>query len=504
MTALDYGILVLYVAAVALAGVLFSGQKSLKEYFLGDRNIPWWAAGFSGIAISANSLLGGPGQAFKSDLTFLQYRLALPAALLVNCFVIIPAFYRLELYSVYEYLERRFDLKTRLFASGLFVLLKCLFLGIVIYAPALVVAQMTDLPLVAVVFGIGLLATGYTMLGGIKGVVWTDVMQMLLLLGGVLASIAVVLARVEGGAARVWEVARSEEKLRFINPSLSLTEEFTLLGGLVGGAFLMLTQNGVDQSEVQRFLTTSSLRRSQLAVASSMVMGALFGLLFFILGVALYVFYLQAPGKGGLSVPPDRVFPKFILEELPPGVTGLVIAGVFAAATSSISAVLNSLSTVTLSDFYSRLAGRSATTRQARLVTAVFGVLCTVLALYVNRLGTILVASSKLIGFFGGTLVGVFLLGMLVKRAHGRGAFLGAVTGFVGVILLSALTPVSWMWYGVFSAALSFGSGLLFSLLLAAPDAHATAFGVSASAGFLSTVTESPAEAGTTSARDSS
>jgi solute:Na+ symporter, SSS family len=476
MTKIDYAVLALYIATIiSMGSFFFRRQKSLKEYFLGDRNIPWWAAGFSGIAISANSLLGGPGQAFKSDLSFLQYRLALPIAIFVNCFIIIPAFYRLELYSVYEYLERRFDLKTRLFASGLFVLLKCVFLGIVIYAPALVVAEMTDFSLTSIILTIGLIATVYTMLGGIKGVVWTDVLQMIVMLGGVVAATVVVVSRIDGGVGRMWQIAQAEGKLRYFNFSWSFTEEFTLLGGLVGGAFLMLTQNGVDQSEVQRFLTTSSPQRSQMAVASSMLMGALFGLLFFFLGVALYVFYLQAPEKGGFAVNPDRIFPKFIIEELPPGVTGLVIAGVFSAAMSAISAVLNSLSTVTLSDFYARLTRRQASTSLARWVTVGFGVLCTILALYVNRLGTILVASTKLIGFFGGTLVGIFLLGMLVKRANGWGAFLGALTGFTGVILLSSFTRVSFMWYGVFSATLAFGSGFAISLLSAAPPLDKTA-----------------------------
>lgn len=462
---LDYLVLALYILTIFLMGsYFFRRQKSLKEYLLADRSIPWWAAGFSGIAISANSLLGGPGQAFKSDLSFLQYRLALPIAIAINCLIIIPTFYRLELYSVYEYLERRFDLKTRLFASTLFVLLKCFYLGIVIYAPALVVAQMTGVHLTIIILIIGLIATVYTTLGGIRGVVWTDVLQMCVLIGGVAAACYVVLSRIDGGIADVYRTASAAGKLNYFNFSTSFTEEFTVWGGLIGGTFIMLTQNGVDQSEVQRFLTTTSLKKSQLAVASSMLMGALFGLVFFFLGAALYVFYAQSPENGGFRVNPDGIFPKFIVEELPAGVTGLVMAGVFSAAMSAISAVLNSLSTVTLSDFYTRLTHRPSSTRQARLVTVAFGVFCTLVALYVSRLGTILVASTKLTTFFGGTLAGIFLLGMLVKRATGTGAFLGALTGFAGVILLARFTNVSYMWYGVFSASLAFASGSFYSL----------------------------------------
>lgn len=471
MGLLDYAVVALYILTIFLMGsYFFRQQKSLKDYLLASRSIPWWAAGFSGIAISANSLLGGPGQAFKSDLGFLQYRLALPIAIAVNCLILIPTFYRLELYSVYEYLERRFDLKTRLFASTLFVLLKCIYLGIVIYAPALVVAQMTGWNLYAIIFVIGIGATVYTMLGGIKGVVWTDVLQMCILLGGVFAAIYIVVSRIEGGVGSIFAIAGEAGKLNYFNFSTDFTTEFTIWNGIIGGAFIMITQNGVDQSEVQRFLTTSSLRRSQLAVASSMLMGALFGLLFFFLGAALYVFYLQSPEKNGLATPPDQIFPKFIVDELPAGITGLVIAGVFSAAMSAISAVLSSLSTVTMSDFYSRLSGREATTRLARLATVGFGVVCTLLALYVNNLGTILVASTRITTFFGGTLAGIFLLGILNKRANATGAFFGALTGFAGVILLAWQTNVSYMWYGFFSATLAFASGAIYSLFSGAPS----------------------------------
>lgn len=471
MSFLDYAVVGLYILTIFLMGsYFFRKQKSLKEYLLADRSIPWWAAGFSGIAISANSLLGGPGQAFKADLSFLQYRLALPIAIAVNCLILIPTFYKLELYSVYEYLERRFDLKTRLFASVLFVLLKCVYLGIVVYAPALVVAQMTGWNIYAIVFVIGAGATVYTMLGGIKGVVWTDVLQMCILLGGVFAAIYIVLSRVDGGFGQVIQTASETGKFNYFNFSTDFATEFTIWNGIIGGVFIMLTQNGVDQSEVQRFLTTSSLRKSQLAVASSMLMGSLFGLMFFFLGAALYVFYLQSPEKGGLTTAPDQIFPKFIVEELPPGITGLVIAGVFSAAMSAISAVLNSLSTVTLSDFYTRLTNREASTQLARIATIAFGIGCTILALYVNNLGTILVASTRITTFFGGTIAGIFLLGMLNKRANADGAFLGALTGFVGVIMLGFYTNVSYMWYGVFSAVLAFVSGSLYSLLFPKPS----------------------------------
>ena len=225
----------------------------------------------------------------------------------------------------------------------------------------------------------------------------------------------------------------------------------------------MLALNGVDQSETQRFLTTPTLKQSQVAISTTMITNTIYGLSVYSLGMLLYVFYLQHPDKGGFGINPDRVFPKFIVEELPVGITGLVIAAVFSAGMSSMAAVLSSQSTVVLEDFYGRLSGKNPTTKLARIGIVVFGIICTIIATQVSALGTILVASNKLVTFFGGTLVGVFLLGMLTKRANGWGAFLGAITGITSVFLLSVLTPVSFMWYGFFSATVAFVSGYIYS-----------------------------------------
>ncbi len=472
MTSLDYAVVVLYVLAVMLTGSLFfRRQKSLREFFLAGRNIPWWAAAFSGIAtiVSAISYLGAPGQAFRSDLTFLQYRLTTPLALAIICLVFIPFFHRLDLFTAYEYLERRFDLKTRLLASGLFVLFKCAFLGIGIYAPALVVAEMTRLPLPAIILGIGAVTTLYTMLGGMRAVIWTDSLQLFVLLAGLGATAWVVVSQVDGGWPAIFSAAEAHGKLRFFDFTADLTTELTLWASLLGGTVLLLSQYGVDQAEMQRFLTTPSLRTSQAAVASAMVFSALVGFCLFVIGIALFVFYQQHPDRGGFAVAPDRVFPKFIVEELPPGLTGLVMAGVFSAGMSTVSSILHSLSTVVMSDFYQRLRGETPSVAFARTTTILFGVLCTGIALVADRFGNLLVASTTVNNLFGGPLVGVFLAGMLTRRANGTGVCLGALVGFGGVVAVAALTPVSWMWYGVFSASVTIVAALAFSRLFGAP-----------------------------------
>lgn len=475
MTMVDYVVLAMYmVATLVTGGLFFRRQKSLREFLLAGRSIPWWAAAFSGVAtiVSAISYLGAPGQAFRADLTFLQYRLATPVALVVICLVFIPFFHRLELFTAYEYLERRFDLKTRLLASGLFVLFKCAYLGIGIYAPSLVIAQITNVPLPLLVLAVGLSTTAYTMLGGMRAVIWTDTLQLVVLLGGLVVTAWLIGSQVDGGWSGALQVASDQGKLRFIDTSVDWQTEVTLWSGLLGGVVLLVSQYGVDQAEMQRFLTTPSVRTSQAAIASAMVFSALVGLALFMIGVGLFAFYLQHPDKGGFAVAPDRVFPKFIVEELPSGLRGLVVAGVFAAGMSTVSAVLHSISTVVIADFLRRLRRHESTVSHARLITVAAGVFCTALALLADRMGNLLVASTTVNNLFGGPLVGVFLLGMLTRRANGTGACTGALVGFAVAAFMAAFTSVSWMWYGVVSASSTFVVGLLCSMPFAAPSAE--------------------------------
>lgn len=469
MSTLDLLILGGYVMAlVAMSAVCSRSQKSLKDYFLGGQNIPWWAAAFSGIAtiLSAISFLGAPGQAFKSDLQFLQYRLATPFTILLIGWVLIPFFYGLRLFTIYEYLEKRFDMKTRLLASATFVVLKLCIVGIGIYAPGLILAQMTGYPLLLLILFMGLFTALYTMAGGMRAVIWTDTFQLGILVLGLAVAAWVVMSQL-GSLGQVYTAASEAGKLRFFNWSTSVQEEFTVWGGLIGGTFMMLSQYGVDQAELQKFLTTSSLNRSRLALISTIVFAALIGFFYFFLGSALWVFYSHRPDA--LATPPDRIFARFIIEELPTGVRGLLLAAVFAAAMSTVSSLLNSLTTVLMRDFQERFSGRPGTVTQARLITFALGVVCTLMALYADRFGNLLVASSKLSNFFGGSLAGTFLLGMLWPRANGTGAFWGLLAGIVSVSMVAAFTAVSWVWYGFVAASVAAVAGALLSLLAPPP-----------------------------------
>ncbi|HVX00891.1 MAG TPA: sodium/solute symporter [Candidatus Babeliaceae bacterium] len=449
MKPLDYIVLAGYFLIVFLiAGVFSKSQTSLKDYFLGSRNIPWWAASFSGIATiaSAISYIGAVGLGFSSNFSFLQYRLALPLSLLIICVVILPFFYNLNLYSIYEYLEKRFGLGIRLLSSGLFVLFKCCFLAIGIYAPAIIIEVLTGSNTLLIILMTGLLTTIYTFLGGIKAVIWTDTLQLFILLGGIFVVIGTGISGVHGGFSEVFKVAREFDKFKYFNFSFHPTNTYTIWGGIIGGTFLMISQFGTDQSEMQRFLTVGSLRKARLALISSLLVTSILGFLIFFEGTVLFAFYHQ---KGNTAIASNQVFIKFIVEELPIGLRGFLIAAIFAAGMSTISSVLNSITAVVLTDFYNRFKKNEATVLFARMVTLILGIFSTLLACLGEYLGNILESATMIINFFGGSIVGVFLLGMLSRRAGRKGALIGFLSAFIAVLLVASFTRISFMWYSV-------------------------------------------------------
>ena len=463
MTSLDLTIIVGYFLIVVGLGCFAGrGQRSLRDYFLGGQSVPWWAAMASGIAtiVSAVSYLGAPGVSYHGDYTLHQYRLGLPVVALVLCGIMIPRFYRRQHFSIYQYLEERFDLRTRLAASGVFIVLKLCYLAVVIYAPALVMEKMFGWPTMVVMLFVGCLTTVYTVIGGIKGVIWTDTLQLLVLMGGLVVVFLVALAGIDGGLATVWSVGQSEDKFRFLNPSWSLTERYTVIGGLVGGSVYMLAQYGTDQAELQRFLTTRSRAQANVALLGTLAVTFAFGLFVFLIGTTIWVFYRQhAPGAEPIAS--NEVMPIFILNELPSGIRGLLVAGVLSAAMSTISTVINSLTTVAVADFHNRFARTEATLRQARGLSLIVGVTGMILALFASRLGNILELTIQLSTLFGGPLVGTFLAGMLFARTSAAGAFWGLVAGFVLSMTLTWSTSWSFLWVGAFAVTPPFVLGQL-------------------------------------------
>jgi SSS family solute:Na+ symporter len=470
---LDYVILAVYLSLVCGIAALFAGkQKSLKDYFMGDRNIPWYAAAFSGVATiaSAASFLGGPGVAFTGNLQFLQYRLAMPLVLGIICGVILPMFFRLQVYSIYEYLERRFDGRVRLLASGLFLLLKSGYLAICIYAPAIVIARLSGVSILWIVILVGGITALYTLVGGIKAVIWTDTLQLGIYLGSIVLVLVVICQGVDGGLPKVIAIASEHGRLDFFNFSFSLTEPYTFWGGLFGGTVFTVSQFGTDQAEIQRYLTTSTVRQSNIAMISSMIAAALVGLSIFLIGAALFAFYQTHPGRLEVGIKSNEIFPQFIIEELPSGVKGLLVAAILAAAMSTISSILNSMATVTLSDIWPRLVARAPGVTAGRWWTAIYGALTTALACLGDRFGNVLEAAILVGNLFGGSLVGTFLLGMLFRRVTANGALAGMLAGFAFALYLWWGTSVASLWYGFLSLLVVFAVGLTVSLFGAAPS----------------------------------
>ncbi len=474
MSGTDYLVLVLYLAVVCGIAARFSGrQRSLKDYFMGDHNIPWYAAAFSGVAtiVSAASFLGGPGVAFSGNLEFLQYRLAMPLVLGIICGLILPMFFRLRVYSIYEYLERRFDARVRLVASGLFLVLKTGYLAICIYAPAIVLARMSGLPTVGIVVAVGGITALYTMTGGIKAVIWTDTLQLGIYIGAIIVVVTLICRSVPGGLGHVVEIAHESGRLDFFNFSMNLSEPYTFWAAVLGGTVFTISQFGVDQAEVQRYLTTANLRQSNLAMISSMITAALIGFVIFFIGAALFAFYQAHPERLGTDpVGPNDIFPKFIIEELPVGIKGLLVAAILAAAMSTISSVLNSMATVTLTDIWPRLSHRPADVAAGRKVTLIFGLVTTGLACLGGHFGNVLEAAILIGNLVGGSLVGTFLMGMLVRRVTPRGALIGMLCGFASAVYFWWGTDIASLWYGLFSLLVVFAVGTLTSLLEPAPS----------------------------------
>lgn len=390
------------------------------------------------------------------------------------------AFHRLGTYSIYEYLERRFDARTRLVAAGMFVVLKTGYLGVVIYAPSLVLAAIFDLPLPLVVLITGLGAAYYTQLGGIKAVIWTDTLQLGILVAGVIAAIALAARSLDGGIGRITEIAGEAGRLDYFIFSTSFSETYTFWGCLVGGAFMLVSQFGTDQAEVQRFLTTKSPAHANVAMIVTVIATAFVGVTLFFVGTSLFAFYTTFPDKGGLATPGNAIFPKFIVEEIPTGLKGLLVAGVLAASMSTISSVLNSLATVVVSDIVPRLrrtGGLPDTSPLALLGTArrwtiFFGVVTTGIAIFGGNFGNLLDATNRLVNLFGGSLLGVFLLGILNRQAGAKCGMWALGAGLVSALSLQFFTPVSFMWFGPFSATIAFGVGSLVGRL--SPDTVAT------------------------------
>lgn len=489
----DLLVLVLYVAGVVWLGARFSRrQRSIRDYFLTGRQVPWWALLGSIVATETSTitLISVPGYAFGADLTFLQLALGYVVARVLVALVLLPVFFRSELLTIHQLLTTRFGSAAGRVAASLFLTTRSLSDGLRLFATGLVLAAvLATVPaaeqlagavapaldsstalLVAAIAIVGAATLLYTLLGGMLAVVWADVVQMVVYLGGALLAGIILLTEIPGGWAEVAARADAAGKLRLFDFALDLSRSYTFWSGLVGGAFITAATHGADQLLVQRYLCCRSVADARRAlVASGFVVLIQFWLLLLI-GLMLWTYYtthdpaaLAAVSSGG-QVQTDRVFPVFITSHLPTGVKGLVVAAMVAAAMSTLSSSLNSSAAATVGDFYVPLTrgarSDSHYLHAARWATVGWGAVQVLVALAAIALSQRVVDEALGIqSFTGGLLLGALSLCFLRTRAGAAAPIAGLAAGAAVLLAVRAATDISWQWYALIGSVTTYAAG---------------------------------------------
>ncbi|GIU81880.1 MAG: sodium:solute symporter [Acidobacteria bacterium] len=546
MKTLDWVVVVAYLAYVIWDGIrLTKKSESAEGYFLANRSLPWWAVGLSVMAtqLSAITLVGTTGQAYDDGMRFLQFYYGLPLAMIILCVTVVPFFYRAKVYTAYEYLERRFDAKTRSLTSFFFLLSRGLSLGVVIAAPSVVLSIVLGWNEVLTIFVIGLSTTIYTMFGGVQAVTWTDVKQMFVIFFGLGVCLFIIVSNFPENFSVTdgLFLAGAVGKLETFDWRFDLTSKYTFWSGTFAALFLFLSYFGCDQSQVQRFLTAKSVSEGRISLLMSAFLKIPMQFFILLIGIMVFVFYqFQTPPaifnsveeakvaqlqeyqgflqkyqiahqkreEAAISYIENRseetkqdyiqaqkeftqvrqeiigfvkkvtgdekfndvnyVFPRFVIENMPNGVIGLIIAAIFAAAMSTISSELNALSTATTMDFYRRYFAKNAADRNylifGRFATLFWGIFACIVATYSTRLGSLIEVVNKFGSYFYGSILGVFILAIGFKRATANGAFFGIITGVASVYIASSYSSIEFLWFNVLGCFVTVVVGYLISL----------------------------------------
>ena len=489
-TLFHYSILVLYVLASVTVGLWFvRGQTSVEGYYLAERSAPWWVVAISIVSsdTSAISFLGCAAVVFTGDLQLFTSTLSLPLAALFTSLVFVPVLARHKVFTVYEYLERRFNLSVRTVASALFLLMRGTHLAVALFAASLVLAQVMGFPLWMSLLILGGLTTLYTMLGGMKAVLWTDVIQFFVLIGGLIAVLVGVALAFDWNLAAIWKLAShpapagapwlngqpdSPSHTRWFDFHLGFYE-LNFWAILISGFFQSVGSYGSDQVLVQRYLAAGSRRQMVVSLIGGSLLTMPMNLLMFISGVFLIAYYghfLGDPGHAWVAglTDPNRVMAHYITHGLPGTLGAIVIAALFAATMSSFSAGLNSLSTATYVDFIVRFGKKQKTERQgvfgAKIVTGLWGVAIMLGAILIGGKDTIFAILAKVMGPFAGPLLGIFLLGILSPRSNSRGVIAGAVIGAATTLYVTYCTGIHWLWYYIVGTVAGMIAGYILSL----------------------------------------
>lgn len=484
LNALDLGIIAAYLAGVTLFGLRFRKKQgtTIKDYFLAGNKAPWWAISLSIVAAETSTLtvISVPGLAYDKDFRFLQLVIGYLIGRIIVSFLFVPHYFRGELVTAYQLIERRFGQKLRTLTSGMFLVTRAAAEGVRVFAVAIVVRVALsgllsglsdfDRDLCAITI-VTLLTLVYTFEGGMAAVIWTDVVQLTIYLAGTVVALFTILRLVPGGWQTIHTMGIHFGKFRVFDYSWNLSATYTLWSGVIGGAFLTTASHGVDQLIVQRLLSARSERESKVALLSSGVAIFFQFSLFLLIGAMLFVFYRLHPPAVAFTRT-DTIFPAFIVNRMPHGISGLLISAILAAAMSNLSAALNSLSSATIVDFYGRIRPRSTEQTRVKLSrSATFGwaIVLFALALLARHGGKVLEVGLSIASVAYGALLGVFLLGVLTRRTSEQGAMAGMVLGFVLNLYLWLWTSVPFTWYVALGSAATFIFGYTVSRLAPQP-----------------------------------
>lgn len=457
LSLVDWAVIGIYLVGVMLIGIYASGrQRSTRDYFLGDRQMPWWAAMLSIVATetSAVTFIGLPGKAYGDDWSFIQLVAGFILGRVFLAFFFLRVFYRFDTITIYGFLEKRFGNATRALAAALFIAGRIVASGVRLFAACLAIQVATRLPIGWGIVALGVFGIGYTLVGGIRSVVWTDcILGLTFMLGGIVA-VGLVLSSIDGGTAAVLSHPALHEKLRILHLGSGappgeavswtrfLADTRTLFMGIVGGFVLTLATHGTDQDIVQRMLTCPDVKRSAKSLVGSAIIILPMSMLFLLVGSLLWFLHDLHPEFRPADLSrPDRFFPDFIVNHVPSGVAGLLFAGVFAAALSSLTSALNALSSTTVEDFYRPFIRKEAPDRHyllaSRVATFLWGtVLIGAACLFIGGQDSILDIAMKALTYFYGGLLGVFLLAIFTERGNSISTTLGMLLAVPGVLLL--------------------------------------------------------------------
>ena len=473
---IDVTILILYLAAVVVFGLWVGrGQRDATGFLLGGRNLPWWGVLLSIVATETSTVtfLSVPGVAFAlgGDLTFLQLTIGYIIGRFIIVFLFLPHYFRGDLFTAYEVLDRRFGGTTKKTASVLFLITRNLADGLRLFLTAIVLQHVIGLELWLCVVAIGVLTIIYTFVGGMKSVVWNDCIQFFVYIAGALLAGGVILAGLPGGWSELAAFASDEGKFQLFNFSLDPTVPYTFWSGIFGGIFLTLATHGTDQLMVQRYLAAGSRKLAARALAASgFVVCGQFAL-FLLIGVGLACFYNVNPP----DVPferADEVFSRFIVDHLPVGIVGITLAAVFSAAMSTLSGSLNSSAAAAVNDLYLPTFKEKPSPKHvlavSRWLTIFFGIIQIGVGIGGQYVTDTIVASVLAIaGFTTGAILGVFFLGTLTKRVSQKAALIGLVTGLAVMSYVAFRTDIAWPWFAIIGSAVTFTTGIVTSLILA-------------------------------------